>query len=221
MKRGKGQRTNLGGLGRTVFVISGKVRDRAVAVCATQTFTTALLLPFPQRATGATKLNELSSRSHAVCVIIVEKCTPTQGEDAQKQGEGVRAGARGYTASWRAGGHNISRPVRSLQAQHGPTSLADWQQRAASQTTTAGDGVPGCLVAHGSLFQSVSPAFQQIGWHGEHGTSQPALWKRTSQPAIWKRSSSTAARNATELRLLTASFPPLHSLLATRRMATY
>ncbi|EFJ42862.1 Kif3C kinesin [Volvox carteri f. nagariensis] len=27
------------------------------------------------RATGATKLNEVSSRSHAVCVIIVEKCT--------------------------------------------------------------------------------------------------------------------------------------------------
>lgn len=28
-----------------------------------------------QRATGATKLNEVSSRSHAVCIIIVEKCT--------------------------------------------------------------------------------------------------------------------------------------------------
>lgn len=29
----------------------------------------------PQRATGATKLNEVSSRSHAVCIVIVEKCT--------------------------------------------------------------------------------------------------------------------------------------------------
>jgi hypothetical protein len=28
-----------------------------------------------QRATGATKMNEVSSRSHAVCIIIVEKCT--------------------------------------------------------------------------------------------------------------------------------------------------
>lgn len=28
-----------------------------------------------QRATGATKMNEVSSRSHAVCMIIVEKCT--------------------------------------------------------------------------------------------------------------------------------------------------
>lgn len=30
-----------------------------------------------QRATGATKMNEVSSRSHAVCIIIVEKCTTT------------------------------------------------------------------------------------------------------------------------------------------------
>lgn len=35
----------------------------------------ALHLELLQRATGATKMNEVSSRSHAVCIIIVEKCT--------------------------------------------------------------------------------------------------------------------------------------------------
>ncbi|GFR42885.1 hypothetical protein Agub_g3877, partial [Astrephomene gubernaculifera] len=48
------------------------------------------------RATGATKLNEVSSRSHAVCVIIVEKCT-TPGE-----GAGGEAGAASAASS--AGG---------------------------------------------------------------------------------------------------------------------
>ncbi|GIL92497.1 hypothetical protein Vretifemale_19932 [Volvox reticuliferus] len=39
------------------------------------------------RATGATKLNEVSSRSHAVCVIIVEKCTtPAATEDGPPGG---------------------------------------------------------------------------------------------------------------------------------------
>jgi hypothetical protein len=36
-----------------------------------------------QRATGATKLNEMSSRSHAVCIIIVEKCTTTISEEGK------------------------------------------------------------------------------------------------------------------------------------------
>ncbi|KAG2431412.1 hypothetical protein HXX76_009427 [Chlamydomonas incerta] len=40
------------------------------------------------RATGATKLNEVSSRSHAVCVIIVEKCTTPQQQTAADGGEG-------------------------------------------------------------------------------------------------------------------------------------
>eukprot|EP00198_Chlamydomonas_reinhardtii_P007405 XP_001696741.1 predicted protein [Chlamydomonas reinhardtii] len=40
------------------------------------------------RATGATKLNEVSSRSHAVCVIIVEKCTTPQQQQAADGGEG-------------------------------------------------------------------------------------------------------------------------------------
>ena len=35
-----------------------------------------------QRATGATKLNELSSRSHAVFIIIVEKSTVTVSDAA-------------------------------------------------------------------------------------------------------------------------------------------
>jgi hypothetical protein len=35
----------------------------------------AYFLQLLQRATGATKMNEVSSRSHAVCIIIVEKCT--------------------------------------------------------------------------------------------------------------------------------------------------
>ncbi len=35
-----------------------------------------------QRATGATKLNELSSRSHAVFIIIVEKSTVTAAATA-------------------------------------------------------------------------------------------------------------------------------------------
>ncbi|KAG2483602.1 hypothetical protein HYH03_017544 [Edaphochlamys debaryana] len=46
------------------------------------------------RATGATKLNEVSSRSHAVCVVIVEKCSNNgQGEDAEGAGRGGPDGA--------------------------------------------------------------------------------------------------------------------------------
>lgn len=37
-----------------------------------------------QRATGATKLNEMSSRSHAVCIIIVEKCTTNMSEEGNE-----------------------------------------------------------------------------------------------------------------------------------------
>ena len=39
-----------------------------------------------QRATGATKLNELSSRSHAVFIIIVEKSTVTTISEAAVNG---------------------------------------------------------------------------------------------------------------------------------------
>ena len=39
-----------------------------------------------QRATGATKLNELSSRSHAVFIIIVEKSTATTVSEAAANG---------------------------------------------------------------------------------------------------------------------------------------
>ncbi len=51
-----------------------------------------------QRATGATKLNELSSRSHAVFIIIVEKSTVTAAiaaaGDAQiAEFEGLHPGA--------------------------------------------------------------------------------------------------------------------------------
>ncbi|KAF5835168.1 P-loop containing nucleoside triphosphate hydrolase protein [Dunaliella salina] len=54
------------------------------------------------RATGATKLNEMSSRSHAVCIIIVEKCTTNVSEEA--------AAALSRPSSSREGGllpHNI------------------------------------------------------------------------------------------------------------------
>lgn len=42
--------------------------------------------PSPQRATGATKMNEVSSRSHAVCIIIVEKCSGGAGSEAASPG---------------------------------------------------------------------------------------------------------------------------------------
>ena len=35
-----------------------------------------------QRATGTTKMNELSSRSHAVFIIIIEKSTVTSTQEA-------------------------------------------------------------------------------------------------------------------------------------------
>lgn len=41
---------------------------------------TLFLLFMMQRATGATKMNEVSSRSHAVCIIIVEKCSNNSEE---------------------------------------------------------------------------------------------------------------------------------------------
>ena len=50
-----------------------------------------------QRATGATKMNEVSSRSHAVCIIIVEKCTTAEGAEemdwARQSGSGSVAAA--------------------------------------------------------------------------------------------------------------------------------
>jgi hypothetical protein len=46
---------------------------KAAAICLTNSI--LLFVPCVQRATGATKMNEVSSRSHAVCIIIVEKCT--------------------------------------------------------------------------------------------------------------------------------------------------
>lgn len=63
--------------------------------CASWVLTTAACMhqSMPQRATGATKLNEVSSRSHAVCVIIVEKCTTPQQQQAADGGEGGVAGA--------------------------------------------------------------------------------------------------------------------------------
>lgn len=54
------------------------------------------------RATGATKLNEISSRSHAIFMLIVEKSTPLADEDSGSRGGGEQHGAgRGGLASSR------------------------------------------------------------------------------------------------------------------------
>lgn len=52
------------------FLVISTIALAAVGQC--HTLAMQFLL---QRATGATKMNEVSSRSHAVCIIIVEKCT--------------------------------------------------------------------------------------------------------------------------------------------------
>ena len=50
-----------------------------------------------QRATGTTKMNELSSRSHAVFIIIIEKSTVTSMQEADgdemEQFRGIAPGA--------------------------------------------------------------------------------------------------------------------------------
>jgi hypothetical protein len=55
----------------------GRVRGRGGRVPPVQSMCCRRCAPASllQRATGATKMNEVSSRSHAVCMIIVEKCT--------------------------------------------------------------------------------------------------------------------------------------------------
>ena len=55
----------------------------------------------PQRATGATKLNEVSSRSHAVCIVIVEKCSSTASGDLMGEGGGGKGRAGGASRALR------------------------------------------------------------------------------------------------------------------------
>jgi kinesin family protein 3/17 len=50
---------------------------------------------------GATKMNEVSSRSHAVCIIIVEKCSGGAGAEAASPGgaAGLSLGTGGGVGS--------------------------------------------------------------------------------------------------------------------------
>ena len=56
-----------------------------------------------QRATGTTKMNELSSRSHAVFIIIIEKSTVTSMQEADgdemEQFRGIAPGSMLYNPS--------------------------------------------------------------------------------------------------------------------------
>jgi len=45
------------------------------------------------RATGATKLNEISSRSHAIFILIVEKSTPVEEDGGRGGGMGEQYNA--------------------------------------------------------------------------------------------------------------------------------
>ncbi|GLC37088.1 hypothetical protein PLESTM_000539500 [Pleodorina starrii] len=72
------------------------------------------------RATGATKLNEVSSRSHAVCVIIVEKCTtPAATEDGAPGG----ASWARSSSSTNGGGDNAVPAIQSIKV--GKLNLVD------------------------------------------------------------------------------------------------
>jgi kinesin family protein 3/17 len=59
---------------------------------------------FAQRATGATKMNEVSSRSHAVCIIIVEKCTTNEDLMAAAAAAGVGGWAKQAALAAQANG---------------------------------------------------------------------------------------------------------------------
>ncbi|GIL51788.1 hypothetical protein Vafri_7705 [Volvox africanus] len=71
------------------------------------------------RATGATKLNEVSSRSHAVCVIIVEKCTTPAATD-----DGPTGGAPWVrSSSSTTGGDSTVPAIQSIKV--GKLNLVD------------------------------------------------------------------------------------------------
>jgi hypothetical protein len=64
-----------------------------------------------QRATGATKMNEVSSRSHAVCIIIVEKCSGGAGEEGASQDA-----LMGRPPAWAAGRGGPASPLATQQS---------------------------------------------------------------------------------------------------------
>jgi hypothetical protein len=66
-----------------------------------------LTTPCFQRATGATKLNEVSSRSHAVCIIIVEKCTTSITQGAPEGAWNPRASGAGRPGAENVVAHSI------------------------------------------------------------------------------------------------------------------
>ncbi|KAF8061925.1 Kif3c [Scenedesmus sp. PABB004] len=72
--------------------------------------------PRAQRATGATKMNEVSSRSHAVCIIIVEKCTTTAA------GAGGGGGGAAAAAAAAAAGMGMDGVGMLMAAAGGPSS---------------------------------------------------------------------------------------------------
>ncbi|KIZ07666.1 Osmotic avoidance abnormal protein 3 [Monoraphidium neglectum] len=63
-----------------------------------------------QRATGATKMNEVSSRSHAVCIIIVEKCSGTDTEASSPDA------LMGRPPAWAAGRGGSSSALSTQQS---------------------------------------------------------------------------------------------------------
>jgi hypothetical protein len=71
-----------------------------------------------QRATGATKMNEVSSRSHAVCMVIVEKCTtnllPGSGDSAAAAAAAM--GVDGVGLLMAAGGPSTRKAVAAAAA---------------------------------------------------------------------------------------------------------
>ncbi|GBF92416.1 hypothetical protein Rsub_04520 [Raphidocelis subcapitata] len=73
-----------------------------------------------QRATGATKMNEVSSRSHAVCIIIVEKCSGGAGSEAASQDA-----LMGRPPAWATGKGGAAAPPTEQSIRVGKLNLVD------------------------------------------------------------------------------------------------
>ncbi|KAL4436916.1 hypothetical protein ABPG75_004055 [Micractinium tetrahymenae] len=75
------------------------------------------------RATGATKLNEISSRSHAIFMLIVEKSTPLEDEERGARGGG--GGGAGEQYGMGRGGPPLSRSEARQSVKVGKLNLVD------------------------------------------------------------------------------------------------